>query len=177
MSKIKAKRIGFRIDMTPMVDVAFLLLTFFMLTTKFRPPETVTIDLPSSHAEQKLPESDVLTVTVSGANNFYMGVSSQPTRERIFDTVVKPKLEKTGMSPAAVRDSLKSFRLAESFRVERDELDKYIVMARFANQRLRPVVRADNDADFEAVNHVIKVFKKSNLLTFNLVTVLEKEVR
>ncbi len=41
MSRIKSKRIGFRIDMTPMVDVAFLLLTFFMLTTKFRPPEVV----------------------------------------------------------------------------------------------------------------------------------------
>jgi biopolymer transport protein ExbD len=177
MAKIKAKRIGFRIDMTPMVDVAFLLLTFFMLTTKFRPPEAVQVDLPTSHSLQKLPESDVLTVTVSGDNNLYMGVSSQPTRERIFTTVVKPNLQKAGASAAAISDSLRSFRLSESFMVRRDELDKYIVMARFADQRLRPVIKADNDADFEAVNYVIKVFKKSNLLTFNLVTALEREVR
>jgi biopolymer transport protein ExbD len=177
MSRIKAKRVGFRIDMTPMVDVAFLLLTFFMLTTKFRPPEVVKIDLPSSHSDIKLPESEVLTVTVSGENTFYMGVSSQQSREKIFNSVVKPKLIAAHMSAAAVQDSLKSFRLAESFRVDRDELDKFVVMARFADQKLRPVVRADAGASFDAVNHVIKVYKKANLLTFNLVTVLEKEVR
>lgn len=51
------------------------------------------------------------------------------------------------------------------------------MMSRFADQRLRPVIRADNKADYEAVNYVIKVFRKMNLLNFNLVTVLEKEVR
>jgi biopolymer transport protein ExbD len=81
------------------------------------------------------------------------------------------------MSTSAVADSLKSFRLADTFRVERAELDRFVVMARFADQRLRPVVRADSDAGFEAVDHVIKVYKKANLLTFNLVTVLEKEGR
>lgn len=177
MSRIKAKRVGFRIDMTPMVDVAFLLLTFFMLTTKFRPPEVVHIDLPSSHSELKLPESDVLTVTVSGDNTFLMGVSSQQSREKIFNSVVKPKLQAAGLSPAAVSDSLGSFRLTESFRVGREELDKFVVMARFADQKLRPVVRADADADYEAIDHVIKVYKKANLLTFNLVTMLEREVR
>lgn len=177
MSRIKAKRVGFRIDMTPMVDVAFLLLTFFMLTTKFRPPEVVRIDLPSSHSEQKLPETDVLTVTVSGDNNFLMGVSSQQSREKIFNSVVRPKLQAAGLPASAISDSLRSFRLAESFSVGRDELDKFVVMARFADQKLRPVIRADADADYEAVNHVIKVYKKANLLTFNLVTVLERGVR
>jgi biopolymer transport protein ExbD len=177
MSRIKAKRVGFRIDMTPMVDVAFLLLTFFMLTTKFRPPEMVRIDLPSSHSQLKLPESDVLTVTVGGDNTFMMGVSSQQSREKIFNSVVKVKLQSAGLSSTAVADSLKHFKLAENFRVDQDELDKFVVMARFANQKLRLVIKADADASFEAVNKVIKVYKKANLLTFNLVTVLEKEVR
>ncbi|NMW21528.1 MAG: biopolymer transporter ExbD [Chlorobiaceae bacterium] len=177
MSRIKAKRIGFRIDMTPMVDVAFLLLTFFMLTTKFRPPEVVKITLPSSHSVQKLPESNVLTVTVSAQNKFFMGVSSQQSREKIFNAVVKSKLKNAGLPAAAIADSLKNFKLAESFRVEGDELDKYVVMARFADPKLRPVIKADADAGFEAVNHVIKVYKKANLLTFNLITVLKREVR
>ncbi len=177
MSKIKAKRIGFRIDMTPMVDVAFLLLTFFMLTTKFRPPEVAQIDLPSSHSQIKLPESNVLTVTVTGDNSFFMGVSSQQSREKIFNTVVKSKLQSAGFSAGAVADSLKQFKLADNFRVERDELDKFVVMARFADPKLRPVIKADANAGFEAVNHVIKVYKKANMLTFNLITVLEREVR
>jgi len=176
MSRIKAKRIGFRIDMTPMVDVAFLLLTFFMLTTKFRPPELVKINLPASHSVQKLPESNVLTVTVSPQNTFFMGVSSQQSREKIFNAVVKPKLKNAGVSAVAIADSLKQFKLAESFRVDRDELDKYVVMARFADPKLRPVVKADADAGFEAVNQVIKACKKANLLTFNLITVLKREV-
>ncbi|MEI6638149.1 MAG: biopolymer transporter ExbD [Chlorobium sp.] len=177
MSRIKAKRVGFRIDMTPMVDVAFLLLTFFMLTTKFRPPEAVRIDLPSSHSQLKLPETDVLTVTVAGDNSFMMGVSSQQSREKIFNSVVRFKLQSAGLSSTAVADSLKHFKLADNFPVAQDELDRFVVMARFANQKLRPVIKADANASFDAVNKVIKVYKKANLLTFNLVTALEKEVR
>ena len=162
--------------MTPMVDVAFLLLTFFMLTTKFKPPETVQIDLPSSHAEQKVPESDILTVSVSGDNRYFMGVSSQHSREKIFGRVIQPKLQAAGMSASAVADSLQQFRLAESFGVGKSELNFFITEARYANPDVRPVVKADNEADFDAVNYVLKLFKESNILTFNLVTVFEKEV-
>jgi biopolymer transport protein ExbD len=176
MSKIKAKRVGFRLDMTPMVDVAFLLLTFFMLTTKFRPPEVVQIDLPASHSNMKLPESEVLTITVAADNSILMGLSSQPARVRLFDTVIRPNLENAGTSAPVIADSLKKFRLGDSFRINREELPRYILMSRYADQGLRPVIRADSHADYESVNYVMKVFKKLNLLNFNLVTVLEKEV-
>jgi len=49
----KKKRIGVRIDMTPMVDVAFLLLTFFMLTTTMNKPQTMEINLPPADAKRK----------------------------------------------------------------------------------------------------------------------------
>ena len=67
MPKIKKGRIGIKIDMTPMVDVAFLLLTFFMLTTQFRPPEDVSVIIPSSHSAIKLPETDVMTEAEYGS--------------------------------------------------------------------------------------------------------------
>lgn len=63
MSKGK-RRVGIKIDMTPFVDVAFLLLIFFMTTTSFKPPEPVQVKLPSSHVEFKVPESDVLVLTI-----------------------------------------------------------------------------------------------------------------
>ncbi|WP_322113737.1 biopolymer transporter ExbD [Prosthecochloris sp. SCSIO W1101] len=154
MSKVKAKRIGFRIDMTPMVDVAFLLLTFFMLTTKFRPPEPVQIDVPTSHAEQKLPETKILTVSVSEANRYYMGLSSQKTREELFERIIEPRLRAAGMSDQAVADSLGSFRLMESFEVKKSELRQYVEAARYTDFQLRPVVKADVEADYEAVDHV-----------------------
>ena len=46
MSKIKKGRVGVKLDMTAMVDVAFLLLIFYMSTTQFKPPETVDVKLP-----------------------------------------------------------------------------------------------------------------------------------
>src|SRR5262245_39550909 len=63
MSKGK-RRVGIRIDMTPFVDVAFLLLIFFMTTTSFKPPDPIQVTLPSSHVEIQVPESNVIVLTV-----------------------------------------------------------------------------------------------------------------
>lgn len=61
----KMKRRGPTLDMTAMVDVAFLLLTFFMLTAQFREPEPIPIVLPSSNTQIKLPASNILMITVA----------------------------------------------------------------------------------------------------------------
>jgi biopolymer transport protein ExbD len=68
----KKGRISVSIDMTPMVDVIMLLLTFFMMTTQFRIPETADVTLPTSNSEFKLPESDVLTVFVTKEGLLYL---------------------------------------------------------------------------------------------------------
>lgn len=57
-------RLGIRIDMTPMVDVAFLLLIFFMVTTVFRQPLAMEINMPEPGAEVRVPESNVMTVFI-----------------------------------------------------------------------------------------------------------------
>src|SRR6476620_2270809 len=67
----KKRRIGISIDMTPMVDVAFLLLIFFMTTTQFKPPERDKITLPESNSEAKSPESDIITIAVTSAKPEY----------------------------------------------------------------------------------------------------------
>jgi biopolymer transport protein ExbD len=63
-SKKKAHRVGVRVDMTPMVDVAFLLLTFFMLTTTMAKPQTMEINLPPGDANVEVAESNLLTLRV-----------------------------------------------------------------------------------------------------------------
>jgi biopolymer transport protein ExbD len=71
-SKRKAKRrLTIRIDMTPMVDVAFLLLTFFMLTTVFRKPQTLEINLPPNEAKVDIAETNLLTLRVDDSDNIY----------------------------------------------------------------------------------------------------------
>jgi biopolymer transport protein ExbD len=65
LKKRAPKRIGVKIDMTPMVDVAFLLLIFFMCTTVFRKPQALEITLPPDpKAKVEIAESNVMTVRV-----------------------------------------------------------------------------------------------------------------
>ena len=81
MAAKKMKRIGVKIDMTPMVDVAFLLLIFFMSTSQFDPPQKVPITLPDSHSNLKVPESDVLVLGIAKDNKLYWQVGKNPQQE------------------------------------------------------------------------------------------------
>jgi biopolymer transport protein ExbD len=60
----RIRRIGFRLDMTPLVDVAFLLLTFFMFATTMSQPQAMEIRMPPSDAPADVPQSTMLTVLV-----------------------------------------------------------------------------------------------------------------
>lgn len=68
------KRVNIGIDMTPLVDVAFLLLTFFMLTTVFRLPQTLEINLPPKDVDIKVGESNLLTIRVDENMQMYWNV-------------------------------------------------------------------------------------------------------
>jgi biopolymer transport protein ExbD len=67
-----ARRTRVRIDMTPMVDVAFLLLIFFMSTTQFKPPEQVAVRLPFSSSEIHVPETDTIILTVNREGRIFI---------------------------------------------------------------------------------------------------------
>jgi biopolymer transport protein ExbD len=86
MSKVKKpKRIGIAIDMTPLVDVAFLLLIFFMTTTQFQPPEKEKITLPASASEFKKPESNIITVNVTREGR--LGIEFTERREKKYQVI------------------------------------------------------------------------------------------
>jgi biopolymer transport protein ExbD len=153
MPKIKPKRQGVLIDMTPLVDVAFLLLTFFMLTTQFKPQEEVTIELPSSNSQFKLPESDVMTILLSKDGRIFLGVDSQRLRGRLFG---------------------RENELKASVEIPKDRLADKLVEARTANPKLRTVIRGDKGADYGLAEDVMDILQKTRINRFNLVTALEK---
>ena len=74
----QARRAGIRIDMTPMVDIAFLLLIFFMVTTVFRAPQAMEMNLPPSDAKVEVPESNVMTVLVGQDERILYRMATEP---------------------------------------------------------------------------------------------------
>lgn len=85
MAKNKKERSDLFIDMTAMSDMAWLLLTFFILTTQFRKPEIVPVNTPSSVAEAKLQDGDLVQITVNDEGNYYFGIIDDRNKEPILE--------------------------------------------------------------------------------------------
>jgi biopolymer transport protein ExbD len=136
----KPKRIGVSIDMTPMVDVAFLLLIFFMTTTTFKPPEEVEVQLPTSNAEYKVPETNVVIVTINKASEVYVQDDPRSPISKV---------------PA---DQLTTM------------LGDWVHQARVSHPRARWIVRADKSCDYGVMEDVMNVLQEQRTNRFVLMT-------
>src|SRR5215211_5383427 len=81
MGRAKIKRGSTNIDMTAMCDVAFLLLTFFILAAKFKPAEAIAVTPPSSVASRMAPEKDAFTVSINPEGNVFISMSDNMKME------------------------------------------------------------------------------------------------
>jgi biopolymer transport protein ExbD len=176
MPKFKPHRQGVRIDMTPLVDVAFLLLTFFMLTTSFKPLEHVEIVLPSSHSDFKLPETDVMTISIvkdvtligNDSTHIWLGLDSQNLRKRLFKEYENIKFQITGKLEPTVYDS--TYYLQLSYPVPRGQLANYLIQARTANPKLRTVIKGDRDSEYGITEDLMDILLKTQITRFSIVT-------
>lgn len=73
MGAPKRGRVSIGIDMTPFVDIGFLLLIFFMATTQFKPPEEVSVTLPASTSEIKVPQTGIIVITINKSGRTFIG--------------------------------------------------------------------------------------------------------
>lgn len=149
MPKIKKARVPIMIDMTPMVDIAFLLLTFFMLTTQFKPPEEVEVILPNSASEIKLPETDVMTISIDSTKRIFLGFDSQKDMVRMFG---------------------EDYRLRKAAETSLEKLPDQLIQARMSNPKLRTVIRGDKNVDYGVVSDVMDILQKAQITRFSMVT-------
>ena len=119
MGKIKISKSSPSIDMTPMVDLAFLLVTFFMLTASFRMAEPVVVDPPSSMSDKLLPENIVL-VTVDNNGRAFFGIGNAEAKLAALEQMAsKYKI-------AFTTPQKEKFAGLSSFGVEVKDLPRYL---------------------------------------------------
>lgn len=159
MARIKKARVGIRLDMTPMVDVAFLLLTFFMSTTTFRPPEEVPVDIPDSRSKLKLPTAQVLTIIADHQKQLWLHIEAQSVRQKVFGV----GYQKTATRPVTL-----------------EELPGFIEMARngFAtipggSSDINVILKADRHTDFDVIDRILGVLRDEKITSVHFMTNLE----
>src|SRR5690606_28542164 len=89
MAKVKMSRKVTSIDMTTMCDVAFLLLTFFILTATAKQPEPLPVDTPASTVQTKLLENDLSTITIGNKGTVFFGVTGKEVRKQTLNSMYK----------------------------------------------------------------------------------------
>jgi biopolymer transport protein ExbD len=119
MSKKPSKGGAPALDMTPMVDLAFLLVTFFMLTASFRMAEPVTVDPPSSIGQVDLPDNHIL-VTIDDNGRAFFGISNSTAKmAALREMAAKYKVPFT-------EQQIVKFSGLPSFGVDIKDLPRYI---------------------------------------------------
>jgi biopolymer transport protein ExbD len=164
MLKRMKRRVAIRIDMTPMVDIAFLLLIFYMATTTFKPPEHKSVNIPTSHSEIKLPESNLMTITVTKEDSVF--VDYIVSRKK---TVVD---EKTGKeTEITVPD-----RIYEE--ADLQNVSQVITRMRIGDAAARTIpliIKADEEVTYGTMATLMDALQGININKFSLVTEMETE--
>ncbi|WMJ71767.1 biopolymer transporter ExbD [Cytophagaceae bacterium ABcell3] len=194
MPKVKVPRKSISMDMTAMCDVAFLLLTFFMLTTKFKPQEAVAVDIPSSVSEIKLPDTDIMTIAVDKDGGVYFGIDGQKPRAEMLEKMAKKyniqfsedEIREFALMPSfgTPVSSLKQVlhergdardKLQEGIPVDSmvNELKDWVYHARLVNPKIKIAIKGDKDSDYDMVARVIATLQEQNINKFNLITTME----
>jgi biopolymer transport protein ExbD len=156
------RRVGIRIDMTPMVDIVILLLIFYMTTTQFKPPEAKAVELPSSHSMIELPDKNIIHITVSRDDSAYVDFLERRTfeidgRETSANARIVVYVDEYSVAPTVLK-----------------------ARASYLNRGADPllVMKADRRASFGKMQAIMKELQKNSLGRFLIITeheVLEVE--
>lgn len=198
MPKIKVPRKSTNIDMTAMCDVAFLLLSFFILTTKFKPSEALAVTTPKSVSTVPAEQKDVVLITLDKDGKVYFSLSDENTaeKEEILNVVSQLKnIPLTDQEKASFKRSasfigvpfsqLKSYLALPAEQAQKfnspgipvtdsanNELQIWMRAAQtaFQGSKMNLLVKGDNDAKYPSFKGVVDAFKRNDILKFQMIT-------
>ncbi len=195
MGRPKIARKSTHVDMTAFCDVGFLLLSFFILTTKFKPPEALAVVTPSSVSSKEAAAEDQCLVTIGDDGRVFLSLSEDTRRVEVVDDLNKrlglqlsnAEVNAAGTSEyfASSFSQLKSFlaippdqRQAETLPgipikdTANNELTEWIrsVTNVFLGSELNLMVKGDQKMQYPAFKGVIDAFKKSDQMKFKIIT-------
>jgi biopolymer transport protein ExbD len=185
-------------DMTPFVDVAFLILAFFMLATKFKPEEAVEVTTPGSVSADAVPEKDVFTVTIDKEGRAFVSMDNPEFRQVLIQNLDKTRT--LGLTPAEMKafidapsvgvpfgqlKSLLSLSPDEQKKVKQPgipaadstggEMYYWVrdALNAYSGRKLNLLIKADNGTKYPVFKNVLNAFKKNDQNKFLLVTAPE----
>lgn len=183
-------------DMTAMCDVAFLLLTFFILTATAKVPEALPVDTPASTVQTKLPETDLATITI-GKGKVFFDLKGREVRKRALQlmgekygvTFTQDEMDKFALMegfgvPIQSLSQIIALKSADRNKVEqpgvpKDSLDnqlkEWIYNSRIANietndKELQIAIKGDAKEEYPAVKKVMDILQDQKINSFSLVT-------
>jgi biopolymer transport protein ExbD len=196
MPKVKVPRKSTTIDMTAMCDVAFLLLSFFILATKFKPSEALEVKTPTSVNTKAAPEKDVVMITIDKEGKVYFSMSEKDKKEAVLETILASKNLQMTAEAKKVFGKESSFvgvpiaNLPSYFGLAEEEAKKVALpgipvkdssnnelndwlraaLSAYEGEKMNLLVKGDNASQYGVFKNVINAFKKNDLLKFQMVT-------
>ncbi len=193
MGRAKIKRGNTNVDMTAMCDVAFLLLSFFILTTKFKPAEAVEVSPPSSVASKAAPQTDAFIVSINKEGKIFIQMSDEMKGDVIDELSTAKSLNLTAEDKKYFKQSLfvgtPLNQLTQFIRVKpedlhtvkltgipsdttNNELQAWINAAvnAYKGRKINFLIKGDNNSKYAAFRDVINSFKKNEVFKYLLVT-------
>jgi biopolymer transport protein ExbD len=163
MMKKTKRRVKIVLDMTPMVDIAFLLLIFYMATTQFKPPSQIDVVLPVSSSQRDLPLKNFMTISVTDLDSVFVDyiINKKEFNPEIGDSIEIPVREYTETSPDQVGSVIQQMR---------------VKAARQGIMNLFLVMKADRNASFGTIEKIMGAMQDESLTSFQVVTELDPSV-